>query len=236
MSMDHHDGRQLLIAALDRVPLLSSLPPERRHALAEQMKLNSYPKDAVVISKGAKCDGLMFLIEGSLQVVDYSEDGREIGLNFFQPGQFFGELALIDGLPRSASVIALEPSQVAILPKEHALPLITQNPPVAEAMLKHLARVIRDLTEMRALLSMPSSKHRLLALLVRMNKTASPQQRVVIDLPSHRQIAIMINTSRETVSRVLAELERRAILEKRRHRLVIRRMDELERLAREQID
>jgi len=234
--MGKRDHRQLLITALDRIPLLASMPSERRHALAERMKLNSYPKNAVVISKGDRCDGIMFLIEGSLQVVDYSEDGREIGLNFFQPGEFFGELALIDGLPRSACVLAMEPSQVAILPKEYALPLITQTPAVAEAMLKHLTRVIRDLTEMRAILSMPSSRQRLLAWLVRMTRVASSRECAVIELPSHRQVAIMINASRETVSRVLAELERRAILEKRRHRLIIRRLDELERLARERAD
>lgn len=173
----------------------------------------------------------MFLLAGSLQAVDFTEDGKEIGLNLFAPGTFFGELALIDGLPRSASIIAIEDSAVAYLPKQQALALIYGKPAIAEEMLKHFARSIRTLTTMRGLLAIPNAQQRLFALLCRLKKPLQDGREAITNFPTQKQIAIMINTSRETVSRAIAILERQGVVEKAPHALIVRQPKTLEKLA-----
>jgi CRP/FNR family cyclic AMP-dependent transcriptional regulator len=172
-----------------------------------------------------------FLLAGRLQAVDYTEDGKEIGLNLFSPGSFFGELTLIDGLPRSASIMAIEASAVAFLPRREALALVYGKPAVAERMLRHFADCIRRLTVMRGLLAIPDVRQRLCALLRLLKQPMGKGQEGVASLPTQRQIAIMINTSRESVSRALASLERQGIIERNRHALVIRQPEELERIV-----
>lgn len=218
--------------ALQRIPLLAGLQHSELETLAAQMYLKRYAKGEFVLMKGSASDALMFLLSGSLQVVDYTEDGKEIGLNLFAAGSFFGELALIDGLPRSASIVALEDSAVAFLPRQPALALIYGKPVVAEQMMKHFARTIRRLTAWRGLLAIPNAQQRLFALLCQMKQPLRDGREAIPRLPTQRQIAIMINTSRETVSRAIAILERQGVVEKRQpHILIIKHPRVLEQLA-----
>lgn len=217
---------------LARIPLLSSLQPEELQRLADHMWVRRYGKNKQVVAKGGTSEALMFLLSGCLQVVDFTEDGKEIGLNLFLPGAFFGELAVIDGLPRSASIVAIENSAVSFLPKQEAQALIYGNPAIAEEMLKHFARSIRSLTAMRGLLAIPNTQQRLIALLCSLKRPLPDGQEAIPNLPTQRQIAIMINTSRETVSRALASLERQAVVEKHPHRLIIRLPQILEQMAK----
>jgi len=223
--------RLLKPEVLERIALLSGLSREELIELAGQMKVARYAKGESVVVKGSRGDALMFLLAGRLQAVDYTEDGREIGLNLFSPGSFFGELTLIDGLPRSASVMAIEASAVALLPKKEATALIYGKPAIAEKMLRHFANSIRQLTVMRSLLAIPDVRQRLCALLCSLKQPISNGQEGIARLPSQRQVAIMINTSRETVSRTLALLERQGIIEKTHHVLVVRQPGKLEHLA-----
>ncbi|MFN3884204.1 MAG: cyclic nucleotide-binding domain-containing protein, partial [Rhodocyclaceae bacterium] len=119
---------------LGRISLLAGLDRRELEELATQMQVRRYRKGELVLIKGSASDALMFLLAGSLQAVDYTEDGKEIGLNLFTAGSFFGELSLIDGLPRSATIVAIEDSAVAFLPRRHALVLISGRPAVAEQM------------------------------------------------------------------------------------------------------
>lgn len=217
---------------LGRIPLLAGLNRGELERLATLMQVKRYDKGELVLIKGSVSDALMFLLAGSLQAVDYTEDGKEIGLNLFTAGSFFGELALIDGQPRSASIVAIEKSAVAFLPRQHALALIYGKPAVAEEMLKHFARSIRRLTAWRGLLAIPNAQQRLYALLCQLKQPLRDGREAIPRLPTQRQIAIMINTSRETVSRAIAILERQGVVEKPQpHMLVIRHPRQLERLA-----
>jgi CRP-like cAMP-binding protein len=190
-----------------------------------------FDKGDLVVIKDSPSDALMFLVTGNLQVVDYTQDGKEIGLNLLHTGCYFGELALIDGLPRSASIIAIETAVVAYLPKKEALGLIYGKPAISERMLKHFAQSIRSLTAYRALLAIPNTHQRLFAMLCQIKVPTGAGQDVIRSLPTQRQIAIMINTSRETVSRALAELQQRGVLKKVDKRFIVIRPHELERLA-----
>lgn len=223
--------RLLKPEVLGRIPLLSNLASEELNELAGHMRVRRFGKGDHVVLKGSASDALMFLLAGSLQAVDYTEDGKEIGLNLFFPGNFFGELALIDGKPRSASIVAIEPSVVAFLPQQRALALIYGKPEIAEKMLKHFAAAIRSQTHYRALLAIPNAPRRLYALLCHLRAQRRGGGDVIANIPTQQQIAIMINTSRETVSRTLAELMQMGVLRKKQRTLQIVDAQLLERLA-----
>jgi CRP-like cAMP-binding protein len=138
---------------LRKIPLLSELTDEEIALVKQDIRIRQYAKREVVLHKGGSGDGLMFLLSGLLQVVDITEDGRAVGLRLLQPGDFFGEIALINNSTRSASVVATAESLVAFLPAATAMHLFSHVPSVAKQMLKHLAQKIQRDSEFRSLLS-----------------------------------------------------------------------------------
>jgi len=180
-----------------------------------------------VLQKGSPGEHLMFVLSGRLQVVDLTEDGREIGLDFLTAGDYFGELSIIDGLARSASIMALENSLIAALPRSQALALIYHNPLVVERLLKRMATSIRTAANYRTIIGIPNAFQRVFALLNQFAKIA-PGGLVVIDkMPTQQEIAITVNTSRETVSRAIHILIQKGVVEKDLRRLIVRQPEAL---------
>lgn len=219
---------------LRKIPLLADLSEDEMARVKQELRIRQYAKREVVLHKGGHGDGLLFLLSGQLQVIDVTEDGRAIGLRMLAPGDFFGEIALINNSTRSASVVALTAVVVAFLPATTAMHLFSHSPSVANQMLRHLAQKIQRDSEFRALLSINNTAKRIYTYLALMQ---SKQQRqpgepaVVEDLPTHQDIANMINTSRETVTRALAVLTQRGIVQKDAHRLIIIKPDALDKLV-----
>lgn len=218
---------------LRRLPILGLLTDEQLAQVMSGSRLSRYPKKAPVVLKGQTIDNLALLVSGKLQVVDYMADGREIGLNIIQAGGFFGELSVIDRLPRSATLVALTPAAVIHVPGDLARKLFFEYPPVAEAMLVHLARAVRRMSDLRTVQALPHSFQRVYALLDYVKEQAPGGMWLINDLPTHQEIAIMVNTSRETVTRALSSLVAAGVVEKDMRRLLIRKPDALKRLAEE---
>ena len=112
---------------LARLSLLSLLTPAQRAEIAPLMQERAFARREIVASQGETSSFLGFLLEGRLQGVDFTVDGREVGLYFVEPGGYYGELAIIDGKPGAEFVIALAKSRVALLPREHARKLKKSN-------------------------------------------------------------------------------------------------------------
>lgn len=224
---------KLSTATLQKVPLLEGLEALVCDTLVKQMRLQAFSKGEYVVHKGGRGDDLFFLIEGRLLVVDVTAEGRQTGLNFLTPGDFFGELALIDELPRSASIMAVGRSVVAALPKTHARTLIYETPLIAERMLRHVALRLRASTDFRAILSIPQIFQRVCALLQLLAKPDPGQLLTIENMPTHQHMALMVNSSRETVSRALHVLMEQGVLEKDNRRVIVRLPEELLRLATE---
>lgn len=218
---------------LHKLPLLEGLETVAYDVLGQQMRLQTFSKGEYVVHKGGSGDELFFLIEGRLLVVDVTADGRQTGLNFLTPGDFFGELALIDELPRSASIMAVAQSTVAALPKTHARELIYKTPLIAERMLKHVALRLRSSTDFRAILSIPQVFQRVCALINLLAKPDPGKLLTIENMPTHQHMALMVNSSRETVSRAFHILIEKGVLEKDHRRVIVRLPSNLSRLATE---
>ncbi len=215
---------------LRKIPLLAELSDEEIIAVKSELRFRQYAKREVVLQKGGSGDSLLFLLSGQLQVIDVTEDGRAIGLRLLQPGDFFGEIAVINDSTRSASVVAMSEVLVAFLPAPTAMRLFSHSPSVAKHMLRHLAQKIQRDSEFRALLSINNTVRRIYTFLVLMQKK-NPDGTVVENLPTHQDIANMINTSRETVTRALLTLAQQGIVQKEPHRLVIKNPEALQKLV-----
>ncbi len=227
----HHNARQNLQVHLRKIPLLANLTDDEIIKVKADLRIRQYTKREVVLQKGGSGDGLLFLLAGQLQVIDVTEDGRAIGLRMLAPGDFFGEIAVINGSTRSASVVAMSEVLVAFLPAPTALHLFSHSPSVANHMLRYLAQKIQRDSEFRALLSINNTAKRIYTYLSLLKQTTSNEVIAIENLPTHQDIANMINTSRESVTRALLTLVQQGIVEKEAHRLIIRDPEALQKLV-----
>jgi CRP/FNR family cyclic AMP-dependent transcriptional regulator len=215
---------------LRKIPLLANLSDEDMQKVRTEIRVRQYAKRDVVLQKGGIGDSLLFLLSGQLQVIDITEDGRAIGLRMLAPGDFFGEIAVINGSIRSASVVAVTPVLVALLPRNTALHLFSNSPSVANQMLRFLAEKVQRDSQFRALLSIHNTSKRIYSF-IDLIKEKQAGEAVVENLPTHQDIANMINTSRETVTRALLTLAQQGIIKKGTHRLIIVDPEGLKKLA-----
>jgi len=216
---------------LRKIPLLANLTEEEMLRVRADIRVREYARREVVLQKGGVGDSLLFLLSGQLQVLDVTEDGRAIGLRMLAPGDFFGEIAVINGSIRSASVVALTPVLVALLPRATALHLFSHSPSVANQMLRFLAEKVQRDSQFRALLSINNTSKRIYSFIDLLKQKSAGDVDVVENLPTHQDIANMINTSRETVTRTLLLLAQQGIIQKGTHRLIIVNPDALKKLA-----
>ncbi len=216
---------------LCKISLFSKLTGEEMGKVMESLRFKRFARHETVIQKGSAGDSLMFLLAGKLQVVDVTEDGRMIGLRVLSEGDFFGEIAIIQGSVRSASVIAQSEVLVAFLPSDITLHLFCNAPSVAQQVLCRLATKIQQDTQLRTLLSIHNTSKRVYTFLEMIKEKKKGNLEVVENLPTHQDIANMINTSRETVTRTLLILVKQGIIQKDFHRLIIRKPEALQKLA-----
>lgn len=212
---------------LAKLPLLAGVDAAILSRLVQCAQLRTLGKREHIIRKGSAGDYLLFLVRGSLQVVDITEGGREIGLNFLNVGDYFGELSVIDNEPRSASVVAIEQSAVLLLPRSEALNLFYRHPLVAERLLKRFTEKLRRASDYQAILSLPNAFQRVFALLARFSRVGPGGLVLIEKMPAQQEIAITVNTSRETVSRAIHLLIQRGVVEKDMRRLIVRKPQDL---------
>lgn len=205
---------------LQQLPLLSSLPAATLVALATKTAERSFAKREVVIQKDEEAKFFCFLVDGRLQSVDFTVDGREVGLSFIEPGDYFAEMGIIDGQAQPEFVIAVARSRVIFIPKPDIRPIIFGNPFFAESMCQRLSNKLRYSTVQRRILGMPNPLQRICAQLLLMAERGSDVL-LVRNIPTHQELAIMINSSRETVTRAFQFLQTHDIVSRQGNDLLI---------------
>ena len=196
------------LEALRSIPLFSSVSDEDLQAIASLLIERRFPKHKTIVEEGLPGDYMYIIAEGRVQVSKLSNDGREKILEFLDAGDFFGEMSLLDNAPRSASVRALVESRVLALSRSDFLAVMRRSSDLAMAVVQELTRRLRHVDEQASSLSFQRVKERTQGLLVRLAREddTQPGRRVTPAL-THQQIADMIGTSRETVTRALKGLK-----------------------------
>jgi CRP/FNR family cyclic AMP-dependent transcriptional regulator len=206
---------------LGGVGLLAGLDPRELRRLAESCRWRRFLPHQQIIDKQHDTRDIFFVVKGRVRVVNYSLGGRELTLDELPEGSFFGEMSAIDGLPRSARVVAVVRSLVAGL--DHALFIQTleRNPKIALRLMAHLVGMIRQSNARIMDLSTLAANNRIQAELLRRAKDLTRNKAEISPIPIHGDIAARIGTARETVARVLNDLARQGIIERTRESLII---------------
>ncbi len=202
---------------LSSFAILKALPEAVLTELAQQSSLLKFARRGIVLNAGKKEEQLCFLFEGRLQGVDFTIDGREVGLYFVEPGEFCGELGLFDHGPQPEYVIALTPAVVVSVPMSRLREIMLKSPGVASALGLKLAARVRQMTFQRSLLGLPNIAQRVccqLWMLVPEKDKNAQHGTQIGNPPTHMEIAIMLNISRETVTRVFQTLQIRQIVKR----------------------
>lgn len=196
---------------LQQFALMRLFPAEALAQLAAYSSTHAFAKREVVLAKENPSSSLMFLLEGRLQAIDFTLDGREVGLHFIEEGQYFGEISVLDGLPSPEVVIATKKSQVVMVPARDIRSHIFGSPQAIEAITSGLTKRIRDQANQRQILGIISPLQRICALLQNLTKEGKNPS-LIANAPTHQEIAIMVNLTRETVTRAFQVLQSQGAL------------------------
>ena len=211
---------------------LQRLAAEDRAALEARLIVHNCAQGELVISHLDQDRDVFFVLEGRVRATLYSSGGREVDYRDIGPGDVVGELAAIDGAPRSATVEALEPARLGRLSEAAFHELVESHPQLTWVLLKHLSAQIRVLTERVFEFSTLLVRDRLIHELLRLAEAAGgPEGGAEIrPAPTHFELAHRISTHREVVSREMSVLAKAGLVEKRGGALIVSDLDQLRSL------
>jgi CRP/FNR family cyclic AMP-dependent transcriptional regulator len=224
------------VEALGRCPLFSGLGTESRQAIAQSLRTRKFRRGEVLFHEGDPGDSLFIVAAGAVKVVVPSDDGDEAILATLRRGDFLGELALLDGAPRSASAIALEATEALTLPRARFNTLVATEPAIRDALLSSLAAELRRLTAHVAELHFLDLTGRLAAILARLAQehgTRDADGSIRLDAPlTQSDVAAMIGATRQSVNKLLGEFVAEGLLRLDHETLVIPDLEALVRASR----
>ena len=193
-------------AVLKAIPLFSSFPEDQLRMLTTVVGRKSVPRSTTVMGAGDPTDSLYIVLSGRLKVMMGDADGKEVILSILAPGEFFGEMGLIDDSPRSASVVTIEPCELLAIAKRDFKRCLEQNFEMAMAVMRGLVKRLREADRKIGSLALLDVYGRVARLLIDMAENVDGQKVVTKRLPK-QDIAKMIGASREMVSRVMKDLK-----------------------------
>jgi CRP/FNR family transcriptional regulator, cyclic AMP receptor protein len=212
--------------------LLRDLSPETVSQLASAARRRTYRRGEVIFHEGDAGDTLYVLESGTVKVVTDAESGNEALFSILGPGDCFGELSLIDGEPRSASVEALEAAECVILRRAEFMEVIRSHPPTMERLLMNLSARIRRITEMVADLAFLDLEGRLAKKLLQLADEHGQHVDGALEIElnlNQEELAAMVGATRSSVNRVLGWYEDQGAIERRGRRIAILDPDRLRR-------
>lgn len=218
---------------LSNIDLLSGLAPAELKRIEKSCAFKRYSAQEQIIDRQSETTDVFFVVDGDVRVVNYSLSGREITLDDLVTGSHFGELAAIDSEPRSASVMALTDCLVASLPQEQFLALLEKHPSTALKVMRTLAGIVRFSTARIMDLSTLAANNRVQADVLRLARSHMDGKNAarIEPIPTHSDIASRASTTRETVARVLNDLARHGVVERKKSVLVIHDVEQLSEMV-----
>lgn len=204
------------VATLRTISIFAELTAEELRELSQICSVRSFEKDNVIFLEKEQAQYLYIVLKGKVKITIQGEDGKEVILSWLPEGDFFGEMSLLDEEPRSANVVAAEEVDLLQLPRDVFLRILKQNPNFMQRIFTTLSLRVRKANHQiasLALLDVYGRVARVINDLAQEEGKRLRDGRIQVRLPPHREIANMIGTSRETVTRVLAGLVKHGYLQ-----------------------
>jgi CRP/FNR family transcriptional regulator, cyclic AMP receptor protein len=211
---------------LKSVGIFSHLSDQALGDLLKRMSVRRWHGGAIIVGQNEPGDALYILVQGKVKVVLFGETGREMTLATLSAGDFFGELSLVDGRPCSANVVAMEDSLLLALDRDAFLGHLAASPETALRLLRSLAGKLRRSNELINNLALHDVTSRLTRTLVAMAQDGGEIREdgiLIKRRPTQQDLANMVGTCRETVSRALSSMARRGLVVSRGRSLLLSR-------------
>lgn len=223
---------------LDSVHVFAGLSASVRQEVASRCAWKTYGPDDTILDPEIKDADIYFIVRGSVRVINYGANGKEISFAEMKAGDCFGELSAIDGRTRSASILALEPTAVASLKPEALHQIMLAQPEVTLALLRKVTAMLREASARIMQLSTVNANTRVYAEVLRLakagqGKTPPGKPLVLRPAPVHSDIAARVSTTRETVARAFGVLTRQQIIKRVRGGIEILNLQALEEITEE---
>jgi CRP/FNR family transcriptional regulator, cyclic AMP receptor protein len=213
--------------------LFSGLEAEERAAIAAQARIRTFEAGETVFNLGSPGEHMMAVLSGTIRISVPSPDGKELVLTIIQPGEVFGELAVLDGKERSADAIAENACTLAMLYRSDVLSFFQRNPSawlkLVEVLCQRLRRTDQAFAEV-ALLQFPIRLAKMMLRLAEVRTNSTPATAAKIHF-SQRELANMVGGTRESVNRCLRNWQRRGIVQIAEGSIVVMNQDALEDIA-----
>ena len=218
---------------LRNIIAFKALPEASLNEIARYSEQRLYEPEQTVIAYGEQSTTVFFLLSGAVRATMFTQQGREISYQDLGVGEMFGELAAIDHLPRSTSVIARKQSRLLLVPGDFFLKLIATHPEIGQATLCKLAGVVRFLCDRVYNFGALDVRSRVRAELCRLAELSTESGKDIVgaieirNMPKHQELANRLATHREAVSRELSALEKSGLIKKGRGSLQVLDLDAL---------
>ena len=204
---------------IENIPLFAGLSPEVLAEIEQHGSIKTYRKNTIVINEGDETDSLYLILSGRVKVFLSSEDGREAVLNHQGPGEYFGEMSLIDRQPRAASVMTVEPARLMIISRGDFMRCLASNPEIALNLIEPMTSRIRMLAQNVSNLALLDVYGRVARTLL---QNASEEDGVMMTGKlTQQEIADMVGASRAMVSRILKDLRTGGYIDVEKKRIII---------------
>jgi CRP-like cAMP-binding protein len=201
---------------LRTVPIFSELSDKDIESLARVASRKKCPKDTVVFFENEEGDSFFMILQGRIKVTILGDDGREVILSVLGPGDFFGEMALLDNEPRSATAIAVEDSELLSLHRNDFQHVLGENAGITTALIRVLSARLRKANHQISTLALLDVYGRVARVILDMAREEGKRLkdgRISFRRATHQEIANRIGTTRETVTRMLKDLERQGMIQ-----------------------
>jgi CRP-like cAMP-binding protein len=212
------------ISFLRSVSLFSELNDDDLKKIGNILAKKTFKKNVTVLIEEDTGSTMFIIKKGSAKITRISEDGREVILSILSEGDFFGEMSIIDGAPRSANVVTLEDSQLMVIHRKDFFQMLQDYPQITINLLKEFAHRLRRGDSQIKSLSLQDAVSKVASTLIRIADDSGSiyKGKVTIShLPPQQDLANMAGTSRETISRAIGSLTKLGYLKKEGSRLMI---------------
>lgn len=212
---------------------LDKLDPEARAALESLLKTRRYGRDEIVLTQDEQSTEIFFVLHGIARATVFSQDGKIVSFRDIAAGSVFGELSAIDDAPRSASIVAQEELRVGSVSRAEFRALVETNASVMWVLLEHLTEQCRRMTARIFEFSTMPGRARLVHELIRQAEMAgfADGEARLTPAPTHFDLATLISTHREAVSREMSMLSQLELISKKAGTLILHDLDSLRALA-----
>lgn len=193
--------------SIEELSLFDTLPKSDLDALNSHARVSSYKKNSIIMTEGDESDSLYVVKSGRVKIFVSDEDGKELTLNVMEKGDYFGELSLMDGKPRSTSAITQEPTELFAIRKVDFEQVLKSNPDIALNIIKGLSGLLRNLTEKTREIALHTVYERIATLLQRFATQDEGKLQIKPKL-THAEMSSMVGCRREMVSRIMSDLSK----------------------------